>query len=163
MEFENKYASKGVAGAGLGLGIAGAALGVLNGGLGNIFGSNRSCGCSEDHYINRYEASQSARIAELETEVKLRDANTYTDTKLLEVYRYVDGRLNGVEAQICQQNVVNAQVAANLSCLQNTVATLSGLTKPWYPSTISVPHLCLNLILGRHPPPLQELNQRRGG
>ena len=33
-----EYASKGVAGSGLGLGIAGTALGVLNGGLGNILG-----------------------------------------------------------------------------------------------------------------------------
>lgn len=134
MEYENHYASKGVAGAGLGLGIAGTALGLLNNGngLGGILGGGRAT-CSEDHYINRYEAAQSARIAELETEVKLRDANTYTDSKMLELYRYVDGRFNGVEAQICQQAVVNAQVTANLSCLQNTVATLSGLTKTVIP------------------------------
>lgn len=133
MEYENHYASKGVGGAGLGLGIAGTALGLLNNGsLGGILGGNNHV-CSEDHHINRYEAAQSARIAELETEVKLRDANTYTDGKLLEVYRYIDGRLNGVEAQICQQAVVNAQVSANLSCLQNTVATLSGLTKTIIP------------------------------
>ena len=31
-----EYASKGVAGSGLGLGIAGTALGLLNGGLGNV-------------------------------------------------------------------------------------------------------------------------------
>ena len=31
-----EFASKGVAGSGLGLGIAGTALGVLNGGLGNL-------------------------------------------------------------------------------------------------------------------------------
>lgn len=135
MEYENHYASKGVAGAGLGLGIAGTALGLLNNGsLGGIFsGNNGNCGCSEDHYINRYEATQSARIAELETEVKLRDANTYTDAKILDLYRYVDGKFNGVEAQICQQSVVNAQVAANLSCLQGNVATLMGLTKTIIP------------------------------
>ena len=34
MEYENKYASKGVAGAGLGLGIAGTALGLMAGGNG---------------------------------------------------------------------------------------------------------------------------------
>jgi hypothetical protein len=33
---EVNYASKGVAGSGLGLGIAGTALGLLNGGLGNL-------------------------------------------------------------------------------------------------------------------------------
>lgn len=38
------YASKGVAGSGLGLGIAGTALGLLNGnGLGGLFGCNNNC------------------------------------------------------------------------------------------------------------------------
>lgn len=141
MEYENKYASKGVAGTGLGLGIAGTALGLLgsNGNiLGGLFNNGNGC-CSEDHYVNRYEASQSARIAELETEVKLRDANTYTDSKILDLYRYVDGRFNGVEAQICQQSVVNAQVAANLACLQNNVNTLNGLTKTVIPITSVCP------------------------
>ena len=81
------FASKGVAGAGLGLGIAGTALGVMNGGLGNLLGGfgngwggwNNGYGygapviVSEgDRCVNRYEAEQSARIAQLETEVKLR-------------------------------------------------------------------------------------------
>ncbi len=133
MEYENHYASKGVAGAGLGLGIAGTALGLLNNGtgLGGIFGG----GCHDTNGIpvTRYEAEQSARIAELEGEVKFRDANTYTDSKILDLYRYIDGRFNGVEAQICQQNVVNAQVTANIACMQNTIATLSGLTKTVIP------------------------------
>ena len=142
VEVEKDYASKGVAGAGLGLGIAGTALGLLqNGNLGGILG-----GCNNQHYVNRYEASQSARIAELETEVKLRDANIYTDGKMLELYRYVDGRFKGIEAQICQQSVVNAQVAANLSCLQNTVNTLSGLTK----TIIPIDNIC--------PPPMERYN-----
>lgn len=135
MEHENAYASKGVAGTGLGLGIAGTALGLLNangGGLGGLFG-NGNCGCNEDHMVNRYEAAQSARIAELETEVKLRDANTYTDGKILDLYRYVDGRFNGVEAQICQQSVVNAQITANIACMQNAINTLNGLTKTVIP------------------------------
>jgi hypothetical protein len=137
MEVTN-YASKGVAGSGLGLGIAGTALGVLNGmgGLGGLFnGLGGNCGCSEDHFVNRYEAGQSARIAELETEVKLRDANTYTDKKTLEMYQYIDGRLRTVEGQICNQAVVNAQVAANLSCMQGNIATLMGLTKTIIPIT----------------------------
>jgi hypothetical protein len=138
MEVTN-YASKGVAGSGLGLGIAGTALGVLNGGLGNILGTGcatrNACGCSEDHVINRYEAAQNARIAELETEVKLRDANAYTDKKSLELYGYIDSRLRSVESQICNQAVVNAQVTANLSCMQGNIATLMGLTKTIIPIT----------------------------
>jgi hypothetical protein len=136
MEYENKYASKGVAGAGLGLGIAGTALGLLAGGLGGTGLLNTANnGCPDGHFVNRYEASQSARIAELETEVKLRDSNIYTDGKILDLYKYVDGKFAGVEAQICQQGVINAQVAANLSCMQGNISTLMGLTKTIIPIT----------------------------
>lgn len=141
VELEKDFASKGVAGAGLGLGIAGTALGLLqNGNLGGILGGANS------QYFSRNEAAQAARIAELETEVKLRDSNIYTDGKILELYRYVDGKFSGVEAQLCQQAVVNAQVTANLSCLQNTVNTLSGLTK----TIIPIDNIC--------PPPMERYN-----
>lgn len=132
MEYENKYASKGVAGAGLGLGIAGTALGVLSGGLNGVGlfnGNNCNCGCSENHYINRYEAQQSARIAELETEVKLRDSNIYTDSKILDLYKYVDGKFGCIENQLCEQRVYNATNTTALSCLQGQVAQLASLTK----------------------------------
>lgn len=160
----NNYASKGVAGTALGLGIGALGVEVLRGGLNGILGGNPapapatavapasttngndvliaammaaaskgSCECNEDHVVNRYEAGKDARIAELETEIKLRDANTYTDSKMLEMYQYVDGRLRGVESQLCQQAVVNTQVAANLSCLQKTVDVLSGMTKTVIP------------------------------
>ena len=130
---ETNFASKGVAGAGLGLGIAGTALGVLSGGLGNIgLGVGRTA-CPEDHVVNRYEATQAARIAELETEVKLRDANTYTDQKLLEVYRYVDGKFGCVEAAINAQAVYNATNTATLNCLNGQVASLMALTKTVIP------------------------------
>ena len=135
-----EYATKGVAGSGLGLGIAGTALGLLNGGLGNLFtGVGTNCGCSEDHWVNRYEATQSARIAELETEVKLRDANTYTLTKMGELRDYVDRRFSGVEAQLCNQNVLNTQLTANIACMQNNIATLMGLTKTVIPITSVCP------------------------
>lgn len=136
-----EYASKGVAGSGLGLGIAGTALGVLNGGLGNLLTgvNNGNCGCNEDHWVNRYEATQSARIAELETEVKLRDSNIYTDGKILELYRYVDGKISNVEAQICQQNVYNATNTAAINCIQGQIAQLASLTKIVVPNSSVCP------------------------
>ena len=141
MRFETHedYASKGVAGTGLGLGIAGTALGLLNnnGGLGGILGGTARC--NEDHYVNRYESAQSARIAELETEVKLRDANTYTDQKLLEVYRYFDNKLDGVNAAICAQNVYNATNSAAINCINGQIAQLMALTKVVIPSTSICP------------------------
>lgn len=145
VEVEKDYASKGVAGAGLGLGIAGTALGLLqNGTLGGLLGGN--CGCNEQHYVNRYEAGQSARIAELETEVKLRDANAYTLSEMNKMRNYVDSKFDAINTQLCSQAVINAQVTANLSCLQNTVSTLSGMTK----TIIPIDNIC--------PPPMERYN-----
>ena len=87
----------------------------------------------------RAKAEKDARIAELETEVKLRDANTYTDQKLLEVYRYVDGKLDGVNAAICAQNVYNATNSAAIGCINNQVAQLMSLTKVAIPITSICP------------------------
>lgn len=132
----SEYASKGVAGSGLGLGIAGTALGILNnGGLGGILGGIGGCnnGCGDNAVVNRYEAGQNSRIAELETEIKLRDANFYTLGEMGKMRDYIDRRFTGVEAQINAQAVINAQVAANLSCMQGNIATLMGLTKTVVP------------------------------
>jgi hypothetical protein len=118
MEYENKYGSRGVSNAGLTTGIIGTALGLLNGGLGNILGGfGGNCGCNEDHVVNRYEAGQSARIAELETEVKLRDSNIYTDQKLLEVYKYFDGENKSIRSALCEQAVKNAQIEGTFAVL----------------------------------------------
>ena len=131
MDYENKFASKGVAGTGLGLGIAGTALGLLagNNGLGGLFNNNCNNGCNENNLVNRYEASQSARIAELETEVKLRDSNIYTDNKILSLYQYIDGKVSNIENQICQQNVYNATNTATINCMSGQIAQLMSLTK----------------------------------
>ena len=137
MEMENKYASKGVAGTGLGLGIAGTALGLMAGGnLPNIFGG---ANCGDDHVVNRYEATQAARIAELETEVKLRDANTYTIGEINKLRDYVDHRFEGVNAQIGAQAVYNATNTAALNCIQGQVAQLMGLTKVVVPNSSVCP------------------------
>ena len=140
MEFDNKYASKGVAGTGLGLGIAGTALGLLAGGNGlNLFNNGCNNGCGENAFVNRYEASQSARIAELETEVKLRDSNIYTDNKILALYQYVDGKIQNIEGQICQQNVYNATNTATINCMAGQIAQLMSLTKLVVPNTSVCP------------------------
>lgn len=139
---EMSYASKGVAGAGLGLGIAGTALGVMAGGLNNlgIFGNRNVNGyCVEDHCVNRYEAAQSARIAELETEVKLRDSNIYTDSKILDLYKYVDGKFACVEKQLCDQKVYNATNIATVNCIAGQVNQLFALTKLVVPNSSICP------------------------
>ena len=107
-----EFATNGKANAGVALGTVGTALGGLNtlmgNGLGGLFGGWGAKGaCNENMPINRYEAAQSARIAELETEVKLRDSNIYTDGKILDLYKYFDGELKGVREVLCAQAVQN--------------------------------------------------------
>lgn len=113
------------------LGIIGTALGGLAVAGGSLLGANgmlnprvaaaEGC-CSENHLVNRYEAKQAARIAELETEVKLRDANTYTDQKTLEMYKYIDGRLRDVESQISAQAVINQRTADSFTLAASDLA-----------------------------------------
>lgn len=139
MEHENDFASKGVAGAGLGLGIAGTALGVMAGGLNGagLFGV-RNANAGYDT-VSRYEQQQAARIAELETEVKLRDSNIYTDSKILELYKYVDGKFAVVEHELCDQRVYNATMNGAISCIQGQIAQLQALTKLVIPNASVCP------------------------
>ena len=136
-----EFASKGVAGSGLGLGIAGTALGVLNGGLGNLLGVgyNNNCGCSENMMVNRYELQQENRIAKLETEVALRDANIFTDQKIADVYEKLDTKIRGLEAGLNAQAVYNATSTATINCIQGQVAQLFSLTKLVVPNTSVCP------------------------
>ena len=85
--------------------------------------------CSENHTVNRYEAAQAARIAELETEVKLRDANAYTDQKLLEMYQYTDGRLRSIEADNAAQKVVNQRTQDSFALAQADLAAVKAELK----------------------------------
>lgn len=146
MDVENRYASKGIAGSGLGLGIAGTALGLLsNGGIGNILG-NGNCGCSEDHYVNRYELGLQQELAAKDSKISLLESNIYVDSKIADVYERLNTKIGGLEAQICQQAVINSQVTANISCMQNSINTLMGLTK----TVIPIGNVC--------PSPMPEFN-----
>lgn len=140
MEYENKFASKGVAGTGLGLGIAGTALGLLagnNGGL-NLFG-NGNCGCSEDHYVNRYELNLQQELSAKDSKISLLESNIYVDSKIADVYERLNTKIGNVEAQICQQNVYNATNTAAIACIQGQIAQLQGLTKLVVPNTSVCP------------------------
>lgn len=124
-----EYASKGVGAAGLTTGIIGSALGAMNSGvLPGLFGGG-NCGCSENMPVNRYEAGQSARISELETEVKLRDANFYALSEVGKLRDYMEHRFDKVEHEICDQKVYNATMNGAVSCIQGQIAQLYSLTK----------------------------------
>lgn len=115
------------------IGTAGAT-GIL-GNLGGIFGNNcggcgnmrNGCGgncgnhygyCSEDHYVNRYDANKDARIAQLETDVKFRDSVIHTDGKSLELYKYIDGQLTDIRNALCDQRVHNQRTEDSFALAQ---------------------------------------------
>ena len=79
--------------------------------------------------MNRYEAGQSARISELETEVKLRDANFYALSEVGKLRDYMEHRFDKVEHEICDQKVYNATMNGAVSCIQGQIAQLYSLTK----------------------------------
>lgn len=157
-----EFATKGVAGTGLGLGIAGTALGLLNGlgggsgggasggglsgVLGGLLGGNQApqmgladyavltgvlgsgnhCCCNEDHNVNRYEAGQAARIAELETEIKLRDANVYTLGQMNDMRNYVDGQFREIRESLCGQAVINQKTADSFERVHDDLMCVKG-------------------------------------
>lgn len=134
-----EFASRGVGIGGLTTGIIGTALGVLNG-LGTL-GWNNGMNCMHGGgmAINRYEAEQQARIAELETEVKLRDANVYTMQEMGKLRDYVDGKFAAVHEELCQQRVYNATNTATINCIAGQVAQLMSLTKVVIPNSSICP------------------------
>lgn len=102
---------------------------ILSSANGGWYGGR--CGeCNENQLVNRYELNQQkeiialeAKISEKDSQIALRDANTYSDQKLLEVYKYFDGQLKDVRSELCRQAVVNqktedsfALVAKDVKC-----------------------------------------------
>lgn len=138
MENENKYASKGVGGTALGLSIGALGAELLGGTFGNILGGNRS-GNSCDHTVSRYEIGLLQEIAAKDSRIGLLESNIYTDSKIADVYERLNTRINGIESQICQQNVYNATNTAAIGCINNQIAQLMSLTKLVVPNTSICP------------------------
>lgn len=136
-----EFASTGKANAALTTGIIGTSLGGLLALGSNLLGGNavNNCGCSENMCVNRYELGQENRIAKLESEIALRDANIYSDQKLVEVYKDLSARINGIEASVNAQAVYNATNTATINCIQGQVAQLFSLTKLVVPNSSVCP------------------------
>lgn len=143
MEYTNEYSSNGKGNLGVTLGAIGTGLGILNGGgngiLGGLFGGNGNCGCSEDHFVNRYELAMQNELASKDSKIALLESNIYVDSKIADVYERLNTKISGVEAQICQQNVYNATNTATINCLNNQIMQLQSLTKLVIPNTSVCP------------------------
>lgn len=144
MEYTNEYSSNGKGNLGVTLGAIGTGLGILNGGncgngiLGGLFG-NGNCGCSEDHFVNRYELAMQNELASKDSKIALLESNIFVDSKIADVYEKLNTKIAGVEAQICQQAVFNATTNSTLGCIANQVAQLQSLTKLVIPNTSVCP------------------------
>ena len=147
-----EYASKGVAGSGLGLGIAGTALGVLNGGLGNLLGGmgGNTCNCHENTPVNRYELGLTNEIAAKDGKIALLESNIYTDQKIVDTYTTLNGQINALAAEVrankdaqtavnMNQAVYNGTNTAAIGCIQNQINQLMSLTALRIPNTSVCP------------------------
>lgn len=131
VEVEKEYASKGVAGAGLGTGIAGLALGVLNtmGGIGALALGNRGTmpgpgGCSENTPVSRYDLEKQQQLAAKDSEIAMLKANTYNDQKALEMYAYIDGQLKEIRKTLCDQAVHNQRTEDSFVLARQDIAAV---------------------------------------
>lgn len=160
MEYEQKeYASKGVAGAGLGLGIAGTAIGLLAAHNGSWFGNNNV-------------SSQSDEICQLRMQNAILSSENSTDKKLVDVYTTLrvadkaqDEKMSNLASRVLaletsaplrEQIVVDQitalanQTTASFACQNNSILalqnTISNLTK----TIIPIDNVC--------PQPMQRYN-----
>lgn len=159
MDMNRDYASKGVAGAGLGTGIAGLALGVLNslGGLGAAamsagpYNCAAACSpCSDNTPASRYELTQAKELAAKDAEIGNLKSDKRTDEKLSEVTAYLMGQIKELAVEVrknkdeqnginMQQVAYNATNTATIGCIQNQVAALQGMTKLVIPNSSVCP------------------------
>lgn len=141
MEYENRYASKGVAGAGLGTGIAGLSLGVLNslGGIGGLLLGNRSAMPMEGYMASHYELKQQSELAQKDSEIAQLRSEKYTDGVGQQVYRELRGliaeltekeneRFTNVERRLAEEAVIQQKtedsilmVNERIDCVKRSV------------------------------------------
>lgn len=127
MEVEREYASKGVAGSGLGLGIAGTALGVLNslGGLGAAaLNSTPTTVCSENIPVNRYEMNQQKELIDAQAEIAYLRSRDASKTDDLAMYQYIDGQLKDIRSVLSAQAVHNQKTEDSFVLARQDIATV---------------------------------------
>lgn len=136
-----EFASKALAGTGLGFGITGTALSVLNGGLGNLLGGvmgNRCAGnpyggcggcggynavCNEAIGATRYDLGVLQQLSEKDAQIAKLSLSQEIDTKILALYQFIDAQNKATGQEIAKlaagQAVVNQQINDNLVFMQN--------------------------------------------
>lgn len=118
-----EFASKGLAGTGLGFGIGGSALGLLNSGaLSGIFGG-RSVN-SEDMPVNRYEMNQQKQLIDAQAEIAYLRSRDASKTDDLAMYQYIDGQLKDVRNALAAQAVHNQKTEDSFVLARQDIAAV---------------------------------------
>lgn len=112
----NRACNNDVAAAALGASLAGNGWGPY-GGWGN------GC-CSENQLVNRYELQLQQQIAEKDSQIALRDANTYNDQKSIELYKYIDAQLKDIRSTLCEQAVHNQRTEDSFVLARQDIAAV---------------------------------------
>ena len=137
-----EFASKGVAGTGLGLGIAGTALGLMRNnilGYGGLF--NAGPGVA-DCFVNRLELAQQNEISNKDMEIAYLRSAKDTDAKLLETYTYIDRRFREFEQRFCEQAVINERTTQVLSCAKQQLDALETLVNSFTTTKVRQDMIC---------------------
>lgn len=145
-----EYASKGVAGAALGTGIAGLSLGVLNGagGLFNMMGGGCGNGYAaamayEDRNATKYDMNLALAIAQKDSEIAMLRSEQNTEIKIADVYERLATKINAVEKAQAdinrEQAVYNGVNTTMIGGLRNQVDELMHMTRRYIPKWNIVP------------------------
>lgn len=150
-----EYASKGTAGAGLGLGIAGTALGLLNGnGLGGLLNNRYDGYDRHERMVSRETFDVNQQLMKAQMDNAILAADLASEKKMVEVFNAATRRTNEVRDELMgmvnslehkvdsgfsAQSVINCQSASAVNLLQNQVGQLFQLTKMVIPNSVVCP------------------------
>lgn len=130
----HNFASNGKGNLGVTLGAIGTGLALLGGHSGengwSLFGGN-------SNYVSKETFDKQTEISALNSKIALLEADKNTEAKMVDVYERLASRIRDLENKESDnwagQNVINAQVGANLSVMQNQISVLNSMTKTIIP------------------------------
>ena len=147
-------ASDGLGKTALGFGIAGLASSLLGGGMAMMSGNNGGFGRNGyfngndplSRVITKAEADLMQENGTLKSQLAIKESEGYTDKKLVEVTTYVNNQMRRLEDKVdankdmqqavnAQQMAYNAAANASIDVLKSQVASLTGVTKVYIPSS----------------------------
>lgn len=132
MNVEHKeYASKGVAGTALGVGIGSLGLQLLGGGLGGLFGGCGFGGCGCNPMMYSTIAEKDAKIAQLSAELD-------TDRKLIQVWDSLNTKREETDKKVAILEAKNEAMQYIISNITRVVVPNPAVCPGWGATTTTV-------------------------